>query len=230
MTTSFVLGVDLDGVCGDHTEAFRRVVAAERGIDPLTLGEQTGWDFHDWGVDDDEFLELHRRGVLEHRMFRTMPVVPGVAAALWRLSDAGVWIRLITHRLYASWGHAVAVTDTVAWLDDAGIPYRDLCFLGDKPDVGADLYIDDAPHNLEALRSAGHATLVFDQPYNRTVSGPRAHSWDEVESLVLEAMVRRGIPVQAHLLEVGDAGDRLTTALRRRGVPPVDSTPTRDER
>ncbi len=88
-------------------------------------------------------------------MFRTMPVVPGAAEALWRLSDAGVWIRLITHRLYANWGHAVAVADTVAWLDEHAIPYRDLCFLGDKPQVEADAYVDDAPHNVEALRATG---------------------------------------------------------------------------
>ena len=45
-----------------------------------------------------------------------------LAESLWRLSDAGVWIRIITHRLYVNWGHAVAVADTVAWLDDTGIP------------------------------------------------------------------------------------------------------------
>lgn len=117
----FVLGVDLDGVCGDHSEAFRRVVAAERGVDPDSLVEQRSWDFAEWGLSGEEFERLHRIGVLEHRMFRTMPVIPGCAEALWRLSDAGVWIRLITHRLYTNWGHAVAVGDTVAWLDENGI-------------------------------------------------------------------------------------------------------------
>ena len=70
-------------------------------------------------------------------MFRHMPPMPGVAESLWRLSDAGVWIRIITHRLCVNWGHAVAVADTVAWLDDTGIPYRDICFLGAKPEVEA---------------------------------------------------------------------------------------------
>ena len=49
---SFVLGVDLDGVCGDHTEAFRQVVAAERGVDPATLPTQVSWNFYEWGLDD----------------------------------------------------------------------------------------------------------------------------------------------------------------------------------
>ncbi|MEY2434975.1 MAG: hypothetical protein QOC92_4700, partial [Acidimicrobiaceae bacterium] len=29
-----MLGVDLDGVCGDYTAAFASVVAAERDVDP----------------------------------------------------------------------------------------------------------------------------------------------------------------------------------------------------
>ena len=109
--------------------------------------------------------------MLEHRIFRTMPAMPGAAEALWRLSDAGVWIRIITHRLYVNWGHATAVADTVDWLDAAGIPYRDLCFLGAKPQVEADCYVEDAPHNVTALRSNGAHVIVYDQPYNRDVEG-----------------------------------------------------------
>lgn len=196
---AFILGVDLDGVCGDHTAAFRAVVARELGVPVESLGPQRRWDFADWGIEPDRFLDLHRRGVLEHRMFRTMPVVPGCAEALWRLSDAGVWIRIVTHRLYANWGHAVAVADTVAWLDDAGVPYRDLCFLGNKPQIEADLYVDDAPHNVEELRRVGNRVIVFDQPYNAHVDGPRATSWDEVEQLVTEVMAADGHPVHATL-------------------------------
>ena len=111
--SDFILGVDLDGVCGDHAEAFRRVVAQERGVDVSSLPPQETWDFTEWEMDRAEFERLHRLAVVEHRMFRTMPVIPGAAETLWRLSDAGVWIRLITHRLYTNWGHAVAVADTV---------------------------------------------------------------------------------------------------------------------
>ena len=211
----FILGVDLDGVCGDHEEAFRQVVAAERGVEPSSLPAQTSWNYYEWGLDDDAFLDLHRRGVLDYRMFRDMPVLDGVSEALWRLSDAGVWIRLITHRLYANWGHAVAVADTVAWLDAAGIPYRDLCFLGQKPQVEADVYVDDAPHNIEALREAGNAVIVYDQPYNRELEGPRARSWSEVEAIVLELLLHRGVPVQEQFHGLDDAGSRLGRKLMR---------------
>jgi 5'-nucleotidase len=208
----FILGVDLDGVCGDHTAAFRQVVAAERGIAPAALPDQTTWSFGEWGLDGDAFLEMHRKGVLDHRMFRDMPVMDGCADALWRLSDAGVWIRLITHRLYANWGHAVAVGDTVAWLDASGIPYRDLCFLGNKPQIEAHVYVDDAPHNIAGLRAEGNEVIVFDQPYNRDLEGPRAQSWAEVEKLVLELMVARGVPVQQQFSGFDDPLRRLERA------------------
>lgn len=189
---AFVLGVDLDGVCADYTAAFRHVVAEELGVAPAELGEQQRWDFSEWGVRDRaHFLELHERAVIEQRLFATMPAIEGAADALWRLSDEhGVWIRIITHRLHIKGGHHVAVSDTVQWLDEHNIPFRDICFLGAKPQVGAGLYIDDSPSNIASLRDAGCSTVVFDQPYNRDVDGDRVTSWDECERYVAEAVAR----------------------------------------
>jgi 5'(3')-deoxyribonucleotidase len=211
VSRDYIFGVDLDGVCGDYTSAFRRVVAADRSVDPITLSDARSWDFAEWGiVGPDEFDRLHRLAVLEHRMFRHMPAMPGVAEALWRLSDAGVWIRIITHRLCVNWGHAVAVADTVAWLDEQGIPYRDICFLGAKPEVEADSYIDDAAHNVEALRAAGNHVIVFDAPYNQDVAGPRARSWREVEHLVLDHVASVGMPLQPQLPGLDAGVERLS--------------------
>ncbi len=195
----FVLGVDLDGVCADYTLGFRDVVAIERGIDPESLPLDRSWGFAEWGLDEDSFEAIHRTAVVEHRMFRTLPVIEGASETLWRLSDAGVWIRIITHRLYVNWGHAAAVADTVEWLDRNRIPYRDLCFLGAKPEVEADVYIDDGPHNVLALRASGNDVIVFDQFYNRDLDSPRAASWPEVEGLVLELAAASGRSMQPAL-------------------------------
>ena len=216
MNRTFVLGVDLDGVCGDYTAAFRRIVADERGVDPGTLGDSRSWTFAEWGLTPDDFDRLHRLAVLERGMFRTMPVMDGAAEVLWRLSDAGVWIRIITHRLWVNWGHAVAVADTVTWLDANAIPYRDICFLGAKPEVEADCYVDDAAHNVVALREAGNHVIVFDQPYNRELDGPRAGSWNEVEVLVSARMAELGIPHQHQLPGFEDPSGRLQTRLNAR--------------
>lgn len=206
----FVLGVDLDGVCAEHTLGFRAIVAERLGVEPESLPLERGWDFAEWGFGPGEFEDHHRYAVVERRMFRDLDVIDGAAEALWRLSDAGVWIRIITHRLYVNWGHQAAVTDTVAWLDASRIPYRDLCFLGAKPQVEADLYVDDSPGNVSALRRAGNEVVVFDQPYNRTIDGPRASTWDQVEEIVLDRYTEwSGIHgVQPTLPGVAE-GDRL---------------------
>jgi len=193
-TAGLVLGVDLDGVCADYTGALRRSVAARRGIDPASLPEQRSFGaFEEWGLDPSTYREAHRAAVVEDRIFRTMPALTGVADALWRLSDAGVWIRIITHRLLFNWAHEITAADTAAWLDLQRIPYRDLCFVGDKPTVGADLYVDDSPRNVTALRQAGRRVIVFDQPYNRDLEGPRATDWEQLAGMVLEEQARRSL-------------------------------------
>jgi len=197
----FVLGVDLDGVCADYTGAFRSIVAETLNLDENIMGEQRSWKYEEcegWGVrDHDHFSALHKMAVLERRMFATMPEIDGASDALWALSDAGVYIRIITHRLVVNWGHDIAVTDTVSWLQAPRsdgrprIPYRDVCFCAKKADVGADLYIDDAPHNIAALRGRRNDAICFDAPYNRHVPGLRAENWADVVSIVQDRLNER---------------------------------------
>jgi len=182
---AFIFGVDLDGVCADYTLGLQHSVAAFTGKDISHYPIERQWDFTEWGFGPGDFEEHHRRAVSEENLFRHLEVIDGAAETLWRLSDAGVWIRVITHRLYVNWGHQGAVSDTVNWLDQANIPYRDLCFLGAKPQVEANVYIDDSPSNIESLRGAGNNVIVFDQPYNREYDGLRAKTWTEVEEIVM---------------------------------------------
>jgi 5'-nucleotidase len=191
-STPLVLGVDLDGVCADYEGAFRASVARQRSLDASGLPPQTKMDaYSEWGLTFDEFEEAHRRAVLEDRMFRHMEPLPGVSEALWELSDRGIWIRIITHRLIFNWAHETSAADTAAWLDENRIPYRDLCFIGDKPNVGADLYVDDSPGNIVSLREAGKTAMVFDQPYNRHLPGPRATAWSDVVAFVTDVLDAR---------------------------------------
>lgn len=206
-----MLGVDLDGVVADYTIGFAEYIAGLRGIDPASLPFQRSYDFREWGLEEGEFEKHHSAAVSEHRLLARLPLIEGASDALWRLSDAGVWIRVITHRLYVNWGHADAVADTVAWLDANRIPYRDICFLGNKPEVEANCYVDDAPANIAALRDSGNDVIVFNQPYNRDEADPRARDWTEVEHLVMERLVtwRGALGVQPQLPEIDAGADRL---------------------
>ena len=226
MSDTFIFGVDLDGVCADYTAGLRRIAADVLGVGQSQLPLERSWDFREWGLTPTAYEEIHRLAVTEHRLLRELPVIEGAADALWRLSDSGVWIRIITHRLYVNWGHAIAVSDTVTWLDEARIPYRDICFLGAKPEVEADLYVDDGPHNVEALLAGGNEVIVFDQPYNRHVGGLRAIGWEEVEQLVIGLVAASGVPLQAQFPGIDEPSlrlrHRLGTDAPERSRPGID--------
>jgi 5'(3')-deoxyribonucleotidase len=183
--SEFTLGVDLDGVVADYEGRLREIAAEILKLDVKKFPQATNWSFVDsgWPFDDvQHYLEVHKEAVRSHGLFRRMATIQGASEALWRMSDAGIRVRIITHRLVVNGSHAIAVSDTVNWLDDKRIPYRDICFVRDKAVVGADLYIDDSPNNIKILReSAGDdAVMIYDQLYNRHMDGLRAYNWDDV--------------------------------------------------
>ncbi len=53
--------------------------------------------------------------------------------------------------------------------------------------IKADIFIDDALHNVEDVAQAGIRTLLFDQPWNRVEIPPgiiRVRSWAEIQNLL----------------------------------------------
>ena len=183
-----VLGVDLDGVCADFYGQMREFAAEwfERPIDELTPDVTYGLE--EWGIQsEDQYKSLHRFAVTSRDLFRVAPMIPGTRRVLRQLSDEGYRIRIITHRLFIHFFHAEAVQQTIDWLDHHGIPYWDLCFMRDKDQVGADIYVDDSPDNVESLRGRGLPTICFANSANRDVGEPRAKDWDEVYSLIKES-------------------------------------------
>ncbi len=197
MSKEFVLGVDLDGVVADYETGFRKFIANKKKLDIDSIPKANHWSFTQsgWPIkDEEEFLELHREAVTQDRLFANLDPVAGASESLWALSDAGIRIRIVTHRLVVNFSHASAITDTVSFLDRHNIPYRDLCFVKDKAEVGTDLIIDDAPHNIKNLRRArgDDSAMVFDQLYNRDIVGLRARSWNDV---VDEVVKRTGIEI-----------------------------------
>jgi 5'(3')-deoxyribonucleotidase len=183
---SFVFGVDLDGVVADFYGGLRPIAAEWLGVDVATLPEWVSWGLSEWGVDraPGGYERLHRFAVTQRELFLSMPPMAGAPQALRRLSVEGVRIRIITHRLFIKYFHQAAVSQTIEWLDRHDIPYWDLCFMQQKTAVGADLYIEDSPENIERLRAEGAKTIVYSNSTNEHLSGPRASSWSEVLQLV----------------------------------------------
>jgi 5'(3')-deoxyribonucleotidase len=182
----FVLGVDLDGVVADFAEGLRPIAAEWLGLHVDSLTRDFSYGFPEWRLDAcGGYDALHRFAIKERHLFKILPPVQGAPAVLRRLSTKGVRIRIITHRLYIVWFHREAVQQTTEWLEHHGVPYWDLCFMRDKAAVGADLYLEDSPANIEALRAAGFATIAVGNSSNRGIAPPRVESWEEIETLVL---------------------------------------------
>jgi hypothetical protein len=188
---NFVFGVDLDGVVADFYSGLRPIAAEWLGVPLESLTATPGYGLEEWQLTSaGSYDDLHRFAVTQRNLFGQLRPMAGAAVTLRRLSQRAVRIRIITHRLYIKYFHQEAVQQTVAWLDHHGVPYWDLCFMKDKAAVGAHLYLEDSPTNIEALRADGHPTIVFSNSTNLHLPAPRAESWAEVERLVSEAKGR----------------------------------------
>jgi 5'(3')-deoxyribonucleotidase len=189
----FVFGVDLDGVCADFIGGLRPIAAEWLGVDESTLTPNPQYGFPEWNLEsiggDAAYDKLHLYAITERNLFSQLKPIKDAPVVLRRLAYIHkVRIRIITHRLFVSHFHETAIRQTVEWLDKHGIPYYDLCFMKDKAAVGADLYIDDAPLNVEALRGDGHPTIVFANSTNVNLDQPRTNDWYKVQDIVLHAV------------------------------------------
>jgi len=186
--SSFIFGVDLDGVVGDFYGTIRKIASEwlNKPLDSLT--QDVSFGLEEWGIDElGGYDRLHRFAVTQRNIFRDMEPVENAPAILRKLSNQGIRIRIITHRLFLKFSHRTTITQTVDWLDNYDIPYWDICFMNDKGAVGANVYIDDAPENIINLRKHGCKTIIFSNSTNREMPGPRADNWFEVERMVMDA-------------------------------------------
>jgi len=186
--SSFIFGVDLDGVVGDFYGSIRKIAAEwlNKPLDELT--PEVSFGLSEWGIDVfGGYNRLHRFAVSQRDIFRDMEPIEHAPTILRNLSNQGIRVRIITHRLFLKFSHRATITQTVDWLDNYDIPYWDICFMNDKGAVGAHVYIDDAPDNINSLRKLGCKTIVFSNSTNRDLPGPRADNWFDVERMVMEA-------------------------------------------
>lgn len=176
------LGVDLDGVVADFNSGWIARYNRDFGaaLDPAMV---TTWNsptvlthFRDMG----EFWAWARQGPAS--VFRDLPVYPEAVATLERLA--------VDHRVVVvSSKHEWAICDTLAWLGEQRVPAPEVHFVWDKPTVDCDVYLDDAPHNLEALAARRPEAVVcrMVQPWNAPLPGVRdVGSWAEFAALVAD--------------------------------------------
>jgi len=194
-----IINVDLDGVGYDFNGEFQNYAIYKRGYDEEQVGvEPTKWEvWEDYGISHGEWRKLFRDGVKDKQIWWKGEPIEGAREALWRLSDGGHYIRILTTRLVHSWGHTDAAIATATWLEENNIPYRSLAMIGpgdSKFNYVADFSIDDNHDNVKGNPRG----FLFHQPWNKDINcWLRVKDWEEfewqVESMIRTAQIRAKI-------------------------------------
>lgn len=176
------LGIDLDGVVAQFNRGWMQRHADEFGssLDPSMV---LGWNnLHALGgfADMDAFWEWFRNHPGPSG-FRHLEPYPSALETLHGLASQGYEIVILTHKF--DW----AVSDTLAWLSDVGMPSREVHILEHKHTVACDVYLDDSPIVLPRIADARPDALTcrFVRPWNAPVAGVAdVHDWAEFEAIV----------------------------------------------
>jgi len=181
------IGIDMDGVLADFntgwmsrynqdfgTDLDASLVREWNGLHTLTHFETMG-QFWEWA---------QGRG---RSTFRDAPPMPGAIETIKRIGAR--------HRVcIVSSKFAWAIPDSLAWLADHGVPAREVHFLWDKTLADCDIYLDDAPHQLEELTAGVPDAVVcrMVHPWNDPVDGVvDVHTWEEFEAVVERVAAER---------------------------------------
>ena len=178
------IGVDLDGVVANFTKGWTEHYKIEFGKEilesdiiswglskPLTHFE-TELDFWEWAK------EINGSSI-----FRNLETYENSVEVLTKLAMSGHEIVILSSKPWWS------IHDTLMWLGENKIPSREIHFIEDKWRVECDVYIDDAPHQIENFvkKVPDKLILRFVREYNRPVRGAvDIHKWAELTSLLEE--------------------------------------------
>lgn len=184
-----ILAVDLDEVCFDYLGGLRARLEAKGLIIPA--GKNTSWSLmkSGWVESEEEYKRHHAEAVLEG-LYKGLAVLPGAKENMKDLSSSGYELNIITSRFVIPGQHEIVVRETAEALDEARLPYSNIMFQRNKVRFLADAYLDDGPHNIEALRQAGRYVIKMNQLYNMYLGGPEADNWYEARQLLRERFGR----------------------------------------
>lgn len=177
------LAIDLDGVVADFNRGWTSAYNHRFG-GQLAAEMVESWDgplalthFEDMSA-----FWAWARDVDGQSVFRHLEPYPEALEALGRLDRDGHRVVIVSAK--PDW----AIPDTLAWLAQHRIPTREVHFTESKFEVDADVYLDDAPAQLQELtrhRGASAAVCRYVRPWNDPVEGAHdIHGWSDLFALV----------------------------------------------
>lgn len=187
-----LLLIDQDNVLADFTRVIYTEMCArghrERVLAPA---KQTTYPLEDHYPAD--LLGELRAIYTAEGFFRSLPPIDGAIQAVKEMVAHGIDVRICTHPLQA---YRNCVGEKYEWVErHLGTAFTTRMILTrDKTVIAGDMLIDDNP-NITGSRDPSWQHVVFDQPYNRAVAGPRLKGWADWRAVIepMYAGGRRGI-------------------------------------
>jgi hypothetical protein len=157
------IGVDIDDVIYPWCKAAQE--ACERA--GITGGNTiTRWDFHeDYGITREQLWEVLEREYRRGMLMVERPI-PGSVRALEMVIALGHEVHLVTARGFEPQNAEMVRSDTLWWLSMLEVPHHSVTFTRDKWTVPCDVYLDDSPKHVRALRNRGLHALLIEAPHN----------------------------------------------------------------
>lgn len=197
------VNIDLDGVVYPFHEVMA-IYTFQKNGDYDNVDFKYDWDYAesmpypapslwgfmgDWGLTPQQFDSLFRLGVDEGVVWTQGNPIKNSVNSLWELNDAGVYIRIVTHRLVHKNNHAQVQKATADWLDKWNVPYHEIVYVGNgssKAHFIADYALDDKPQNvMEMNRIAYMDAYLLDRPWNRDFeTDQRLYDWRSFVDIV----------------------------------------------
>ncbi|MGC8519986.1 MAG: 5' nucleotidase, NT5C type [Steroidobacteraceae bacterium] len=183
-----LLLIDQDNVLADFSRVLYTEMCArghrERVLPPA---RQTTYPLEDHYPP--ELLGELRAIYTAEGFFRSLPPIEGAVQAVREMMAEGIDVRICTHPIRA---YRNCVGEKYEWVErHLGAEFTTRMVLTrDKTIVAGDALIDDNPQ-ITGSRTPSWRHIVFDQPYNRSLPGPRLRGWAEWRA-VLEPMVLGG--------------------------------------
>ena len=176
------IGVDLDGVVANFTKGWTKYYEEEFGKKILED------DIQSWGLSEPlthfkEDLDFWKwaKDINGSSIFRNLEVYENSVETLNELSKSGHDIVIISSKPWWS------IHDTLMWLGENKIPTKEIHFIEDKWTIDCEVYIDDAPYQLENYKenTVDKKIIRFVRSYNKQLDGVfDIHNWKELIPLL----------------------------------------------
>lgn len=184
------IAVDVDGVIFDIITPFCKICNEEHGTN-MSADEVTEWNFYEkHGIDDVIARRIFNRvqSTMKNMHLIDFRVTKSLLKLSYHFTQDIVTVR--TEEQITPLRHALTSIGLVQ-----GTHYRKIVPVTSKSiDIKAsydyDIYIDDNPHLVPAVRKKEKYLILYDQPWNEHIREnghiKRATNWDEIYEIIQE--------------------------------------------